>query len=194
MKISEKPVKSHFSFTTTLLLFLITNMFIDYNERITPMQQKINSCIGNTNSIIHVHPFEGMVPMETTGERIRQIREEKKMTQEQLAKAAGISKGFLSDVETKNKNISSQSLLKIANVLEASLDFLLRGEETRPPRSGPVVIPPELSQMAREFDLSYSETQELLLVHDSVVGRRGGKPKQDFTVDDWKNLYQMINK
>lgn len=135
-----------------------------------------------------------MVPMQTTGERIRLIREEKKMTQEQLAKAADISKGFLSDVETKNKNISSRSLLKIANALEASLDFLLRGEETRVPSSRPVVIPPGLSQVALELNLSYTDTQELLVVHDSVVGRRSGESKQEFTVEDWKNLYRMIHK
>ena len=66
--------------------------------------------------------------MATTGDRIREIREARGMTQDQLAVQASISKGFLSEVENNKRNISSDNLLKIANVLGASVDYLLRGE------------------------------------------------------------------
>ncbi|HEY7490288.1 MAG TPA: helix-turn-helix transcriptional regulator, partial [Candidatus Tectomicrobia bacterium] len=83
--------------------------------------------------------------MATPGERIRYIREKKKMTQDRLAEAAGISKGFLSDVENNKRNISAKTLLQIANALGASVDYLLQGEAKAPVERTPVVIPPELS-------------------------------------------------
>jgi transcriptional regulator with XRE-family HTH domain len=132
--------------------------------------------------------------MATTGERIKQIREKKGLTQDQLAEAAGISKGFLSDVENNNKNISSQSLLRIANALGASVDYLLQGATIEAADKAPVVIPPELSDAAEELKLSYAETLELLDAHKSVVARRSSKSQRQFSVDDWKNLHKAIKK
>jgi transcriptional regulator with XRE-family HTH domain len=132
--------------------------------------------------------------MATTGDRIKKIREARKFTQDYLAEEAGISKGFLSDVENNNKNISSQALLRLANVLGASVDYLLRGEVKEFVESKPVVIPPALSTAAEELKLTYSETLELLSAHESVVARRSTKTQKEFTVDDWKDLYKAIKK
>lgn len=130
--------------------------------------------------------------MATVGDRIKAIRETKKMTQEQLALKAGISKGFLSDLENKNKNLSSQSLLKIANVLGASVDYLLSGETKEFTENRPVIIPPELSQAAEDLNLSYSETLELLDAHRSVVAKRSTSTQKVFTIEDWKGFHAMI--
>jgi len=130
----------------------------------------------------------------TTGDRIREIRERRKLTQDQLADNAGISKGFLSDVENNKRNISSQAILRLANVLGASVDYLLRGETSDTAATEPVVIPPELSQAAGELQLSYASTLELLEAHRSVVARRSNKSIKDFTVEDWKKLHSLIKK
>src|SRR5215469_7497844 len=103
--------------------------------------------------------------MAATGDRIKEIRDARGMTQDQLADKAGISKGFLSDVENNKRNISSENLLKIANVLGASVDYLLRGETKEHTQRQPVVIPPELSQAAEELGLSYAKTLETLAAH-----------------------------
>lgn len=132
--------------------------------------------------------------MATTGDRIREIRDARKFTQDYLADKAGISKGFLSDVENNNKNISSQALLRIANVLGASVDFLLRGEVKEFVDTKPVMIPPALSLAAEELGLKYSEALELLMAHESVIARRSTKSQKEFTVDDWKDLYKAIKK
>lgn len=132
--------------------------------------------------------------MATVGDRIREIREELRITQYQLAERSGLSKGFLSDVENNKRNIGSQNLLKIANVLGASVDYLLRGEVTEPSGTEPVVIPPELSQAAEELELSYAATIELLEAHRSVVARRSNRSLKRFTVEDWKKLHQAIKK
>jgi transcriptional regulator with XRE-family HTH domain len=143
-------------------------------------------------SLIHVG-WEGRL-LATTGDRIRELREKKKLTQDQLAEKAEISKGFLSDVENNKRNISSQALLRIANHLGASVDYLLRGEVRESSDRGPVVIPPELSRAAAELDLSYNVTLELLDAHDSVVARRSTRSRKEFSVEDWINLYKAIKK
>jgi transcriptional regulator with XRE-family HTH domain len=132
--------------------------------------------------------------MPTVGERIREIREELQMNQEQLAERASLSKGFLSDVENNKRNIGSGNLLKIANVLGASVDYLLRGEISESAGTEPVVIPPELSQAAEELELSYAATMELLEAHRSVIARRSNKGLRKFSVEDWKKLHEAIKK
>ena len=57
--------------------------------------------------------------MATTGERVREIREKRGMTQDQLAGQAKISKSFLSEIENNKRNVSSQALLRIAKILGA---------------------------------------------------------------------------
>jgi transcriptional regulator with XRE-family HTH domain len=132
--------------------------------------------------------------MPTVGDRIREIREDLQITQDRLAERAGLSKGFLSDVENNKRNISSENLLKIANVLGASVDYLLRGEVAEHANVEAVVIPPELSQAAEELDLTYSATVELLEAHRSVIARRSNKEQRKFSVDDWKKLHDAIKK
>ncbi len=133
--------------------------------------------------------------MPAIGDRIREIRERRGMTQDKLAAAAQISKGFLCDVENNKANIGSQALLRIANCLGASVDYLLRGEmrEVAPSRE-PVVIPPELSRAAEQLKLGYTETLELLDAYKSVVARRSNKSLKAFTVEDWKKLHGAIRK
>lgn len=132
--------------------------------------------------------------MPSVGDKIREIREKRGMTRDQLAAATKISKSFLSEVENKNKNLSSENLLKIANELGASVEYLLRGKVKEFREFEPIVIPPELSQAAEELELTYSQTLELLEAHTSVVARRSKKSGRVFTVQDWKELHKAIRK
>jgi transcriptional regulator with XRE-family HTH domain len=131
--------------------------------------------------------------MSTPGDRIREGREGKGWTQEQLADKAQISKGFLSDVENNKRNVSAENALKIADALGMSLDYLMRGEDIRSePARVAVSIPPGLSEAAQELGLSYSETLMLLEAHEAVVGRRSTKFSKERTIEDWKKLHQAI--
>ena len=130
--------------------------------------------------------------MSTIGDRIREIRTEQDLTQEELAKRTDISKGFLSDVENGKRGIGADYLLRIANVLGASLEYLMRGDAPTPAKPEPIVIPLELSDAAQQLCLSYSETIELLAASKSVVARRSAKLKKKLTVDGWKKLHYAI--
>jgi transcriptional regulator with XRE-family HTH domain len=132
--------------------------------------------------------------MANTGDRIQAIREKRGLTQDQLADKAKISTGFLSDVENGKRNVSSENLLKIANALGASVDYLLRGETRETIQRQPVVIPPELSEAAGDLGLSYAQTLETLEAHNSVVARRSTKETKRLSVEEWKEFYRAIKR
>ena len=59
------------------------------------------------------------------GKKIKINREEKKMTQEQLAESVNLSPTHISNIETAHTKLSLSSLVMIANVLNVSADELL---------------------------------------------------------------------
>jgi hypothetical protein len=84
-------------------------------------------------------------------------------------------------------------VLKIANVMGASLDYLLRGEQTKATRNRePVQIPSTLSIFAEEEHLTYTETLTLLETHGAVIARRSSESIKPPTVEDWRRLYKAI--
>lgn len=132
--------------------------------------------------------------MAEIGDRIREAREKRGLTQDQLAEKAKISKSFLSDVENNKRNVSSQVLLRIAHRLGTSVDYLLQGSVRPTTKNEAVVIPANLSRAADELGLSYRETCELLDAHDSVFARRSNASHKELSVEDWRKFYLTIKK
>lgn len=133
--------------------------------------------------------------MPTIGDRVKEVRELRRWTQERLAKETGISKGFLSEVENNRGtgNIGADYVLRIANALGVSLDYLLRGEVGPQDRERqPVTIPRSLSEAAQQLGLSYSETLTLLEAHQAVIARRSAISLREPTVEEWKALWKAI--
>lgn len=134
--------------------------------------------------------------MPTIGDRIKEIREDLGWTQEKLADESKISKGFLSDVENNKRDISATNVLKIANAMGASLEYLLRGEESskQKEKREPEQIPVELSKAAEELKLSYSDTLTLRDTYRSMIARRSNRSIKPLTVEEWKELYELIKR
>lgn len=133
--------------------------------------------------------------MPTIGDRIKEIRERRGWTQEKLADKAGISKGFLSDVENNKRDISATNVLKVANAMGASLEYLMRGEEGKQEeKREPIQIPSELSKAAEESNWSYSDTLTLLDTYNSVIARRKNSSFNPPTVEEWKRFYEVITR
>jgi len=131
--------------------------------------------------------------METVGERIRFVRNKKKLTLEELASRAGVSRSFLWDVEQSRSGISGRRLLQVANALGASLDYLMRGVPAQARfEPGTIEIPRELSEVAEEKGLSHKQTLALLDIQRSIVARRGRKDTDALSNEDWKKLYQGV--
>lgn len=60
------------------------------------------------------------------GQRIRRNRKAKRMTQNELAEAAGISLSFLNFIERGARRASMETLIRIASALEVTPDELLK--------------------------------------------------------------------
>ncbi len=69
--------------------------------------------------------------MATLGEKIKAARIEQHFSLSQLARAAGLTKGFLSQVESGRSNPSLASLVKIAKALGVSSTVLLAEGDTQ---------------------------------------------------------------
>jgi transcriptional regulator with XRE-family HTH domain len=62
------------------------------------------------------------------GNRIKELRGIKKISQEELANSAAMSRGFVSGVETGKRNITVETLGKIIEVLDEDYATFFRGE------------------------------------------------------------------
>lgn len=69
----------------------------------------------------------------TLGKRIANLRTEKKLTQEELAKIIGISRGSLSMYEIDKREPDMATLKKIADFFDISVDYLLGLTDIRNP-------------------------------------------------------------
>ena len=74
---------------------------------------------------------------KTIGKRIRQCRQRKGLTIENLAEKADITPTFMGDVERGNKLPSIHTFIKIVNALDVSFDYILSEKVTA---SKPIVI------------------------------------------------------
>lgn len=130
------------------------------------------------------------------GERIAALRERKGWTQKVLADRAGLSVTYLSEIESgKNRNVSSAKLLRIADELGASLDYLMRGTEAPVRVRRPIEVPPELDEAAQRFGWTYHHTTGLLEAQQLIRARRtptGTEVPDTYSVEDWVELYRKL--
>lgn len=87
----------------------------------------------NNISILRESGFSCMIDYTDVGSRIRAIRLERKMTQEQLAEAVNLGVTHISHIETGSSIPSLQSFIAILNALHCSADELLCRELTSVP-------------------------------------------------------------
>lgn len=132
----------------------------------------------------------------TLGSRIADLRATRGLRQKDLAGKADVSVGFLSEVENDHRTPGAEVLLRIADALGASLDYLLRGEESRP-EPKPLTIPPSLQEAAEEKHWSYGVTASLLRAHSAVLFRRtptsrGEERPRDWSKEDWFRLHSAL--
>lgn len=61
------------------------------------------------------------------GGRIKYLREENNYTRDELAEKIGISAKFLYEIETGKKRFSAETLVKIAQAVSVSCDYIMLG-------------------------------------------------------------------
>lgn len=66
------------------------------------------------------------------GQRIREVRTEKKLTQEYLADVVSVNVSHISNIETNKVKVSLTLLVNICNALDTTVDFILENEYHMP--------------------------------------------------------------
>lgn len=66
---------------------------------------------------------------QTIGGRIKETRLRLGLIQDAVSEAAGLSKGFYSDVENNKRSMSVENLVRIADALGVSVEWLIRGHK-----------------------------------------------------------------
>lgn len=130
---------------------------------------------------------------QTKGERVKFIRTQKGYTLDQMSSMTGISKGFLSGFENNKSDIGGEYLRKIADALQASLDYIYRGEPNpKSYQNEPVEIPKDLSDLAEEMGLTFKDTLTLLDIDNSIMARRSSKSVEAKTKEYWGKLFKAF--
>jgi transcriptional regulator with XRE-family HTH domain len=130
--------------------------------------------------------------MASLGGRIRERRVELEWTQGTLAEKAGISKGFLSDIENNKRGISAGTLLGIARVLGVSLDHLTTGSGTEPDVPQEIEIPASLAAFAKMESLSFRVTLTLLDMRQQIIAHRSVNKTHAQDDFDWRRFYESV--
>lgn len=125
------------------------------------------------------------------GQRIKRLRTAKGLTVQELAKRAGISPGYLSEVERGLSAVSVDKLTQIAEGLGIGVDVLL-GEEAPTENDGIVQIPAALSAAADQLNLSHRATLTLLRGQRSLTARRSQSDAEEWDVKQWLAFYDQV--
>ena len=88
------------------------------------------------------------------GQRIKEVRTEKHLTQDYIAEKTGVNVSHISNVETGKVKISLTLLVGVSNALGTTVDYLLQNEYHTPS----TIIEKELVNTIRDMDNTRQET------------------------------------
>lgn len=102
------------------------------------------------------------------GKRIKERRKELRLTQLDIKEKTGISSGNMSDIERGNRLPAANTLLQLSEVLQCSIDYLLRGKSSiseNSTTSPPTDLSPQEQDMLKLFrNISKDDQEELLML------------------------------
>ncbi|MDP4107460.1 MAG: helix-turn-helix transcriptional regulator [Bacillota bacterium] len=81
------------------------------------VQDKLIGKIGTPNR----DRFEYELKIDMIGHAIKQARQERKLTQEELGKLIGVQKAQISRIENNTSNVTIETLMKVFNALQAKV-------------------------------------------------------------------------
>lgn len=101
--------------------------------------------------------------MEHIGERIKSLREAKKMTQIRLSLEVDVSQETISGYETGRISPSTKMLIKLADSLDTSIDYLIGRTDIISPIDASRLLTEREDRLLHYFKLLSSQKQERLL-------------------------------
>jgi transcriptional regulator with XRE-family HTH domain len=70
---------------------------------------------------------DNIVDYKEIGQRIRKLRRDKNITQDQLAEMAGVSCSFIGHIERGEKILSLETLARLSKAFDADMHYLMFG-------------------------------------------------------------------
>lgn len=108
-------------------------------------------------------------------ERLVELRKERKMTQEELANVLGISRSALSLYETDKRQPDFQTICRLADFFNVSVDYLLGRTDDRygvasttykaGNKADSILRDPDIREALDELDYITADEKESLLTH-----------------------------
>lgn len=95
------------------------------------------------------------------GIRIREIRNHRGYTGKTLAKMAGISQKFLSEIENGKKGFSGEVLYNLSKALKVDADYILTGNNVK-------VLDEELAEATKLFGIK--DKEQLIKILKEISG------------------------
>ena len=87
-----------------------------------PLDTMIDKHIGKLGTIKR-DAFENELRIDLLGQAIKQARQERNLTQEQLGELVGVQKAQISKIENSVKNARFETILKVFEALGAKVNF-----------------------------------------------------------------------
>lgn len=117
------------------------------------------------------------------GKRLKKLRTDKKLTQEELGKKINVTKVSISGYENGNRTPDTETLQRIADIFDVSTDYLLgrtENPESSSSNEGKVFF---MSKIATEFpdidlmfrDMESMSAEEMKEVYDYIKFRKSQK-------------------
>jgi len=104
------------------------------------------------------------------GENLRQIRKERRLTQQQLAELLDVQQRVVSRWETGVAKPHLNHIVQLAKVLEVSLDRLVFGEDVDAPMPSFEIRNRRLKELCRQVDeLDQADQEVVCTVMDSLI-------------------------
>lgn len=120
------------------------------------------------------------------GEELRMLRKKRRVTLTEVGEKTGLSVSFLSDIERNRTNPSLDTLEKLAEYFQVTVNQLMAAVESGASEAEPF-YPPGYQDMVQELgDRIDPEVKELLLTVEHRARRR---PESK---EDWIQLYYSL--
>ena len=102
------------------------------------------------------------------GKRIRAERRKQDLTQEKLAEMADISDSFMGHIERGGRTLSIETLAKLANALNLSVEYIVCGEFNYQPDMLPAEIHESLNKMSGSQRKIFLNMMKTLAAHSDM--------------------------
>jgi transcriptional regulator with XRE-family HTH domain len=99
---------------------------------------------------VYYNKIKGVVQMATFGDRLRSLRIEKELNQEEFGKIFNMPKSRISQYETNKRQADDETKKTFADYFKVSLDYLMGRTNIREPES--LTLDEELQQLLNDPD------------------------------------------